>query len=220
MEPITFHHNNTELLLNSNKTITVPDSNLLIIADLHLGKTTHFRKNGIPIPSLSKNKDLEKLDELLKQTPACNVVFLGDLFHSEHNSEWAQMEKILIMNPLHTYHLVEGNHDILHRYEYENAGIQWHESHLIVGDLLLSHEPMMEIENRFLNICGHIHPGYLLSGRARTHLRLPCFYNDGKHLLMPAFGELTGLKLMPPPQKGKVFPIGDGKIFELSFGLV
>ncbi|MFQ3574873.1 MAG: ligase-associated DNA damage response endonuclease PdeM [Cytophagales bacterium] len=212
LKSFDFYFNKRKITLFGNKTLLIPDFNVLVISDLHIGKATHFRKNGIAIPSISKNKDLLALDNILSGIDSSKVIFLGDLFHSEHNAEWVEMESVIKRNNQHQYILVEGNHDVLHRYEYESASIECFENYLKIEEVIFSHDSIMEIDNELLNISGHVHPGFLLTGKARNKVNLPCFYSDKNHLIMPAFGSLTGLKTLPFPKQGKVFPIYEGKI--------
>jgi DNA ligase-associated metallophosphoesterase len=216
-EQIVFYHKEKKLFLCSNKTVYIPKLNILVLTDLHLGKTSHLRKNAIPIPSFSKNKDLETLQTILSCKKKYKVIFLGDIFHSEINAEWYAFKKILKLNSHHVYHLVEGNHDVLHRYEYKSANIYVHKNYLAIEDFLFSHEPIKDLNHQFLNICGHIHPGCLLIDKAKNTIKLSCFYYQDNCLILPAFGILTGLKILPKPKNGKVFPIFRNKIYELNF---
>ena len=61
---------------------------MLLLADLHLGKGAHFRREGIPVPTNMISKDLRKLETLIDLFQPGRVVFLGDLFHSVYNPEW------------------------------------------------------------------------------------------------------------------------------------
>ena len=55
-----------ELELLPQKAIYWKDRNCLLIADLHLGKSTHFRKNGIAVPNASKNQNWILLHQLFR----------------------------------------------------------------------------------------------------------------------------------------------------------
>lgn len=72
-----------------------------------------------------------------------------------------------------------------------------------------------EIHSEFL-FSGHIHPGVQLKGKGRQKLRLPCFYQGMKQLILPAFGEFTGLYVLPAKDAVTIYPIADKKIFQLS----
>src|SRR5262249_31725979 len=56
---------------------------------------------------------------------------------------------------------------------------------------IFSHYPLDDPPH--INFCGHLHPGFRIQGTARQAVTLPCFYFDGTHFILPAFGSLTGL---------------------------
>ena len=77
-----------EWMLLSEKCLFWPSQKMLIISDLHLGKSGHFRKSGIPLPLGSDTTDLQRIDKLIQVLSPIKIVFLGDLFHSTYNMEW------------------------------------------------------------------------------------------------------------------------------------
>jgi DNA ligase-associated metallophosphoesterase len=202
-----------KMLLFSEKAIHLPFHNMLLIADLHFGKVEHFRKNGIGIPSGASAKDLAKLKNLVLKTNAKNVVFLGDLFHSYFNNAWLGFKKLIAELKEYRFHLIIGNHDIMEERQYEGL----HVCHQMeVGNLILTHEPLDVILEDKYNLCGHIHPGVLLKGKARQNLRLPCFY-FGKHMgILPAFGSFTGLHILKPMEDDKVFVVNGDLVLEVN----
>ena len=50
-----------ELFLFPEKVIYWPGRSTIIVSDLHLGKSGHLRKNGIPVPAGTDAADLECL---------------------------------------------------------------------------------------------------------------------------------------------------------------
>ena len=83
------------LIINKNilellpqKAIYWHDTQTLIVSDLHLGKASHFRKHGLPIPMESGIDDLQQLGLLLDIYKPQRLLILGDLFHSDYNQEW------------------------------------------------------------------------------------------------------------------------------------
>ncbi len=77
-----------DFYLLPQKAVYRPALRQLILSDLHLGKTSHFRKQGIALPVNSYQKDFEKLNSLVHRWKPNSVLFLGDLFHSTYNREW------------------------------------------------------------------------------------------------------------------------------------
>lgn len=186
---------NTALLLGADRTIWLPNHEILIISDLHIGKTQHFRKHGIPIPLEAANKNLELFKiAVLKRKPK-KIVFLGDLFHSRLNSEWSLFVNMIIsLREEFDFDIVLtiGNHDILSPQNYaeiEALCVPYYE----VNDLYFIHEPPdVYVYNDKLTICGHLHPGVIIKGKARSKIKLPCFGLQNQCLIMPSFGNLTG----------------------------
>jgi uncharacterized protein len=182
-----------EFYLLPQKAVYRPVQKQLIIADIHLGKASHFRKKGIAMPVQSHLRDIDKLQFLLNKWAPETVIILGDLFHSEYNNEWLWFKSLLRENPTVQFILLQGNHDILPRGTYKIPNLL-HIGLLEEQHYLFSHHPLSDIPK--LNICGHVHPGVKVSGIAKQSVTLPCFYITESHFIVPAFGDLTGLKLM------------------------
>ena len=58
------------------------ESETLVVADVHLGKSACFRAQGLPIPEGDNARDFERLSDLVKQQNASQLVVAGDLFHA------------------------------------------------------------------------------------------------------------------------------------------
>ena len=187
----------------------------LIIADLHLGKINHFRRAGIPAPQKANDSNVDRLLSLLQSTKPERVLLLGDLFHSSYNSEWEVFGQVVKAFPATRFELVLGNHDIMSRYQYEKHGIILHDEELKLGSFIFTHDLLKE-ESELFNIAGHIHPGVRLRGKGRQFLRLPCFYFNDTHGLMPAFGEFTGLYQLKPKETDRIFVIAEKDVIDVS----
>jgi DNA ligase-associated metallophosphoesterase len=179
----------------------------LILADAHLGKTTHFRSRGIPLPQEGLLRDIDMLHFLMNKWQPKQVLFLGDLFHSHYNKEWIWFKSFLDHYPATRFILVEGNHDILKDHHYERPNLS--KTMLIEEeDLIFTHEPLQD-PSKF-NVCGHIHPGLRIEGLAKESVKLPCFCLSKTHFILPAFGHLTGLYLLEKEEDSTYFLV-DGK---------
>ncbi len=196
------------------KALWLEEEGLLLLADTHLGKARHFRKGGIPIPDAVHETDFTLLSELITDLCAKKVFFLGDLFHSDWNEHWYTFEKFMIGFPDVQFVLIKGNHDILREDTYSGSKLTVYSSPLRVGDLLLSHEP---IEcNGLTNICGHLHPGIRLRGKARQSLRFPCFYQTHNRIILPAFGRFTGTMEINQFAKGTAYAVVNQKLHPIN----
>lgn len=183
----------------------------LLIADVHLGKIEHFRKNGSPLPAILGKKNYVQLDRVIEKYLPSKVYFLGDLFHSELNSEWMRFENWVKRQSTELV-LIKGNHDIIHAQAFEKLGIQLF-NELKINPFLLNHEPT---ENKAFVICGHVHPGFRLRGKGKQYLQLPCFYQQKNQLILPAFGAFTGHHYIQPEEGEQVYLVAQNKLFSLE----
>jgi len=205
---------NTEVELLAEKAIFLPCDRTLVIADLHLGKVEHFRKNGFAIPAAAGDETLIVLAELILKYAPCKVVFLGDLFHSQHNSAVDKLADLIAGSDQIQYILVMGNHDIMSNKTYLNLGLTT-VTELVIDNILFTHEPLQKASN-YYNIAGHIHPGVQLRGGGKQKMSLPCFYFDQKSGILPAFGHFTGKYLLKIKNNSRVFAVGDGQVFDIA----
>lgn len=206
-----------ELLLLPEKCIFSKTTESLLIADPHFGKAAHFRKSGVPIPENVHVHDFLKLQQLINQYNPKHVYFLGDLFHSDFNSSWDDLETFLDYFQDITFHLIKGNHDILPEVIYRSGKWQVYDSSLKVGGLLLSHEPLSSVPEGVLNLCGHIHPGIRLKGMGRQSLTLACFFLSKNQMILPAFGRFTGLATMKAKSGDLAYAVTGKKVIAVDF---
>lgn len=187
---------------------------ILILADFHLGKTSHFRKQGIAMPASVIHKELSNIYTLLVDYSPSRILFLGDLFHSDHNQEWEFFGELRNKFDEIHFELISGNHDILSQECYERYNITVHQEFLREQNFLFTHEPWEEeLGENEINFCGHIHPGFRIA-RKNESFTLPCFFFYQNRMILPAYGHTTGLQILPPKPESKVFLIVKNSILE------
>lgn len=210
-----FQFSDFELHLLKEKAVWSPDLNSIFLADLHFGKAAHFRKSGIPIPEPIHDVDLLKIEHLISNYKPAHFYFLGDLFHSDWNDQWESLNSFLRKFKETVFHLVKGNHDILDLRSYSSSNFEIHPQPIQLGTLFLSHEPQNRIPSGMINLCGHIHPGVRLVGKGRQSFRLPCFYLHDNQLILPAFGNFTGLALIQALPGDRIFGVTKEKVIPI-----
>jgi DNA ligase-associated metallophosphoesterase len=188
------------VVLLAERALFWPRAATLLVADLHLGKAASLRAGGVPVPRGATASDLDRLGALLRRTGSTRVVVLGDLIHAATGRVPALDAAVRAWRERHpnvALTLVRGNHD-------ERAGDPppgWRievvsAPHALAGGpFVLHHEPAVPPTGYAL--CGHLHPGVRLTGSAGDSMRLPCFVLGARRALLPAFGRLTGLWLVP-----------------------
>lgn len=178
----------------------------LILSDLHLGKTGHFRKAGIAVPQAVLKEDLQRLLMLAQHFHPEQLIVVGDFFHSRANLEHELFKRWRHDVPHLAIRLVRGNHDILEAEWYRQAAIEVLEDDLLLGDFCFTHERCEDSKAPF-TFCGHIHPGVVIEGLGRQSLRFPCYYLTPSYCILPAFGKFTGLAPVRPRKEDTVYAI-------------
>lgn len=196
-----------ELLLLPEKVIFWKRQRSLLVADLHLGKSGHFRKAGIAVSSQVHHDDLNRLTAVIQKWKVAVVYLLGDLFHSFHNTEWKYFVNWRMQHPNVAIHLVKGNHDILDDQWMTEGKIILHQESLLVEPFFLTHQPVAEMENRCYQLHGHLHPAVRLSGKGMQSATFPCFCFGKTAGVLPAFGGFTGHCIVQPTVNDVVFII-------------
>lgn len=198
------------VILDAQRSLYWAEKKMLFVSDVHLGKAGHFRKHGLAVPQEVHLDDLARLTLLMKRYKPEELVFLGDLFHSDWNQEWLMFDQWMAgFNVKFT--LVIGNHDILPDEVYRSARIQI-TTLLELSPFSFTHE--ME-ESGLYNLSGHVHPSVRLRGSARQGLVLPCFCFSENYGLMPAFGGFTGSARFRPKKGDRIFAVADGTVIGL-----
>jgi uncharacterized protein len=207
-----------QLWLSPLRAIFWEKPKILIVSDLHFGKTGHFRKAGIAIPQYIYRNDLQRLFELIQYFQPLKIIMVGDFFHSSANKEAELFGKWRHDHQHISIQLVKGNHDILPKEWYTGNNIEVHSVLYKEGPFSFVHEwtPGMVTDPDTYYFSGHIHPGVRISGAGRQSLRLPCFYFDQKNAILPAFSEFTGLAMVEPSAASRVFVIADHQILSLK----
>lgn len=202
---------NQTLCLMPEKAILWEEKELLIVADLHLGKAGHFRKSGIPVSDLIHSMDILTLDKLIQKHRPAEVIFLGDLFHSDHNQGWEVFKRWLKSKAPLNFKLVLGNHDVLPSNDYRIENMECIMS-LDIPPFNFTHIPE---QNSLYNVAGHIHPAIKLTGKGRQNLRVPCFYFGTDGAVLPAFGKFTGTARIDIKKDDSVFVIAESEVIKI-----
>lgn len=208
--PITI--NQSDFILHCSGAMYWKEKKMLLISDVHLGKVSHFRKNGVAVPQNSISGNYRQLNYVVGLFEPEIICFLGDLFHSSLNNEWQLFEK-WVRTITAKIVLVAGNHDIIAPEKY--AAINVHVvSEWKIDGFLLTHFP--EIRESDFTLCGHIHPGILLHGFGRQWLELKCFFRSNQQLILPAFGQFTGKHILKPSATDIVYAITKDDVIRIG----
>jgi DNA ligase-associated metallophosphoesterase len=212
--PISHKINNNTFWLSADKTLFWEDEKALVLSDLHLGKSGHFRKAGIPIPQGVMKEDMQRLLQLLQHFQPNQLIIVGDFFHSIYNQELDFFKRWRTDIDHIAFRLIRGNHDILQNQWYEDAGIEVIEKDLCLSGFCFTHDNNA-IHPEHYTFTGHLHPGVVINGLGRQTLRFPCFYFTKTHCILPAFGKFTGLATIQPSRSDVVYAIVEKSVIKV-----
>ena len=160
---------------------------LLIVADLHLEKSSCFARHGQLLPPYDSERTLKRLKNVVEKYQPQTIIALGDSFHDNQASAQLSEKNRKLLEDIITHRemiWIAGNHD---DEKTEFAGQWTHE--IRIGSLLFRHEPLAGTQTG--EIAGHLHPALRISRRGMSVRRF-CFASDGRRMILPAFGAYAG----------------------------
>lgn len=203
---------NETFILTNQRAVFWEKEKALIFSDLHIGKTAHFRKNGIALANHIMKSDLERLSALIEYFQPDKFIVVGDLLHAGDNSDVDEFCTWRNQYPEIEFQLIEGNHDRISKALEKKLCLHHKTAAMEIDGFTFIHE--YEKKRSGFQITGHIHPGIVLNSSVKN-IRLPCFAISENQLLLPAFSEFTGLDTKNLPKKSKFFVFTDAEIYEI-----
>lgn len=213
---LPIEHHGQVLWLLSDKAIYWPARHALLVADLHIGKAASYRALHQPVPRGTTEATLARLDALLARHDCEQLIILGDFLHARAAQAPATLATLQAWRERHRplkIVLIRGNHDRSAGDPPASLGIEVVSEPWLLEPFALQHEPHPHLTQPVL--AGHVHPVFILRGKARQRLRLPCFLIDGQVSLLPAFGEFTGGWEIAPTGASRVFLTGADRVWPL-----
>ena len=211
-----------DILLLPGRAALVPASRTLLVADLHLGKAATFRRAGIPIPEGSAQRDLERLEQLVRGYNVRRLIVLGDLFHAKGGctpqvfAEFAELRARVADTAVV---LVLGNHDRAIGRLPASLGIDACLPALDEPPFHFVHEPAtdMTTSNRDLfTVAGHLHPTVSIRSPSGDRLADRCFVAETSVLVLPAFGSFTGGHRVDPAESMRLWIARDVGVVDVT----
>jgi len=165
-----------------------PAEQALLVADLHLEKSSWFARLGQFLPPYDSLATLQVLERDIERTGASRLYCLGDSFHDRFGCDRlpaAARDLLIRLTGIVEWVWIVGNHDAGFA---DHCGGQVEEECEVAG-VILRHEAI-DGEAR-PEMSGHYHPKLRMSLRGR-HVSRRCFVASETKLILPAYGALTG----------------------------
>jgi DNA ligase-associated metallophosphoesterase len=201
--------------LLAQKAVFWEEKKTLILADIHIGKGTVFRKAGIPIPEGIMDDDLNNITTLINHFQAEKCIIVGDLIHAKSGlSEDVKLKVSLWLQSLRCeVHLILGNHD---KHLIKNLPQEWslhtHLEGLLIEPFYFSHFPIPH--EKWFVWSGHLHPKVELSNKY-DRLVLRCFQIFDNLGILPGFGFFVGGTIVKKSKNCKIYAIADEVVIKV-----
>jgi DNA ligase-associated metallophosphoesterase len=197
------------------KAIYWEEEKTIIIADIHIGKGTVFRKAGIPIPQGIMDEDLMNISKIVHRVNAKKCIIVGDLIHA-HSGLSIDVKKKFSqwLHDIHCeVHLVCGNHDhALLKHLPQEWPLHLHQEIMIIEPFLFSHFPTSHAQ--WFVWSGHLHPKVEISS-AYDRLVLRCFQIFPHLGILPAFGFFVGGTMIQKNADSQIYAIVDDTVIQV-----
>lgn len=184
----------------------------LIVADIHIGKTSTMQNYGLAIPEGTMENDLRKLKNLILSTNAKKCIIVGDLIHTktglsprvqEYFKKWVNESNCIV-------ELIIGNHDkALIKALPTDWNLEIHQEVIKIGPFCFSHFP--KPESGYFVWSGHIHPVFLVKS-SFDKITLRCFHFEKNQAILPAFSDFVGGSYVKKTITSQIFVIADDEI--------
>ena len=168
--------------------LVFPEYRLLVVSDLHLEKGSSFARRGVFLPPYDTAATLDRLEAVIADHAPETVISLGDSFHDRTGSARLHdsfRARIAALAAGRDWVWVTGNHDPDAPQGLPGRSV----SEIAIDRMTFRHEPLAGRADG--EVAGHLHPGVRIVRRGRS-VRRACFAGDGRRMIMPAFGALTG----------------------------
>ena len=195
MNNLTFTFCNAALVALPTGALFLPESQVLCVSDLHLGKASRIaRRSGRMLPPYEVQETLSRLEADILETAPKTVLCLGDSFDDlEAAAEISEDMRLWLtqMQAGRQWVWIEGNHD---PGPVDLGGS--HKAELSIDGLTFRHIAT----DAAAEVSGHYHPKHRVAGRSRA-----AFLYDQKRLILPAYGTYTGGLASHAPDLRKLF---------------
>lgn len=203
---MTIKLGNTPVTLLPAHAVFLEKSAVLIVSDMHLGKSATFRSRGIPVPEGDTQGDLNALSFLIEKHSPKHLIIAGDLVHAKDGMSLHVMEIFRTWAASLTIPMIltEGNHDRMARLLEHTLPIEI-VPFIEIDGLHITHDPN-ELPKNIPGIAGHFHPGIRIPESSRHSVRTPFFcLRHQQHLILPAFSRFTGMNIIELEHEDRVF---------------
>ena len=175
--------------------IWVPDSDTIVIADLHLGYEGVLRLDGVAMPRYQDHIIHDRLAKILDRFGPRKVIINGDFKHNFSRNlqqEWREVSEMLsFLTDKCDVLIIRGNHDnylktIAVRYD---VPLTWH--YELQGVTITHGHRTEDLPDSQRLLLAHEHPFVKLRDEVGATLSMPCYLYTDEVAILPAFSPIV-----------------------------
>ena len=183
---------NEDLVFDSSGALFIRKTKIIVLSDIHFGKSTSLNKYGNQIPPYDIKETIEKLKKIICYYKPIKIISLGDSFHDKFsilnmgNDDLTEIKNIT--NNI-KFLWITGNHDekIIGK---EKVGGKFYESFHQDNFYFRHIKTHSKILKKF-EFSGHFHPKVSIKiNNSRYYYK--CFLVSENFCILPSFGHYTG----------------------------
>lgn len=197
-----------------------PDTDLLVLSDLHLGLEGTMTSKGNYVPKHQLNNVMDDLEDARKITGADRVIINGDLKNNFKTSysENREVQEFLdfLRQEFEEVVLIRGNHDTFLERTLNKKDLEMKDYHVESSILFVHGDKSMEdlgVEEFDTLVIGHEHPALALKDAVGVKEKIDCFLygktkNKNNIIVLPAFSQISrGININETPNSQLLSPI-------------
>lgn len=209
------------LRLTGDGAAWLPEVEVLVVADVHVGYDLAARRRGGYLPAVERGAAAgARLVAMARELSVTRIVVAGDLRHSTYDVDDLERGELAAFAAAFPSQLaldvVLGNHD-------RGGAIVGHEAigPMRIADVDVVHAPPRSTPMRW-TICGHLHPRITVHDETGASARFPCVLVGERLVVLPAFSDWAGgtavARLLDslPPGEWRALPITRGAIADVG----
>ena len=214
--------NNFTILFDSSGSIYITELGILLISDLHIGKSYSCAKNGNFLPPFEIDETIEKIKSIVDFYNPKKIISLGDSFHEASTLEFIDNIYIKNLNKIFKKReviFIDGNHDAELKSKEKIDAI--FKDSLKLDNFNFTHIKNSKIIDNLFEFSGHFHPKVSIISNRVTY-SFKCFVLGKNFCILPSLGTYTGgldinsntLKKIIPQEK-TVIALGKNHLIEI-----
>ena len=184
--------NDFTILFDSSGSIYITELSILLMSDLHIGKSYSCAKNGNFLPPFEIDETIEKIKSIVDFYNPKKIISLGDSFHEASTLELIDNIYIKNLNKIFKKReviFIDGNHDAELKSKEKIDAI--FKDSLKLDNFNFTHIKNSKIINNLFEFSGHFHPKTIIKINKSSY-SYKCFVVSRDFCILPSFGHFTG----------------------------